>query len=161
MPSLRSQIENASAEVVSALNRLKAERDACINRADTTGSELERIAQELEDRRQELTSFRRATFESVAATLTPLPEGRPPTYEQVLDVLEQPQTPVSRNRLSTGSNGSASTLSAPPSSTDPVAPAAERSATPPYWASNTPVSSPRWGSRNPYAAALAQRSLSS
>ncbi|KAF8999853.1 hypothetical protein BDQ17DRAFT_1410589 [Cyathus striatus] len=144
--AFHNKIKTSAAQVLLANNRLKAERDAAMARAETAGSQLNQAAKTLQARRGELDGLRRGIFLSVSSALGPEITGRPPSYNQA--VIDN-----GRAALSSASTASAlhSTTSEP--RTDSPNDVASRS-------TSLPRTPSYWGSRNPYAAAMAERTRS-
>jgi len=120
--------------------QLKAERDAARRRVDTTGAQLVEASSALNRCRQELDDFRRATFESYAAQNPP-----PPSYDVVTTVVP----PAAPSDIANNSPLSSPSARSPPS--DPITSDNSSSEGVPK------LQAPVWGSRNPYAAAMAER----
>ncbi|PPQ95779.1 hypothetical protein CVT26_015919 [Gymnopilus dilepis] len=166
--AFHNKIKQSAAQVLLANQRLKAERDAAQRRADAAGAQLVRAAEILERRRKELFDFRRATFESYAAQNPP-----PPSYDIIVTNPTAPNFPVPQVPDSIELNPTAISSMAPHPVATPAQQYSERAPTPPPKLGSTPprVSSPgvvqmpspevgtssHWGSRNPYALAMAQQ----
>ncbi|KAF9458705.1 hypothetical protein BDZ94DRAFT_1313034 [Collybia nuda] len=125
------KIQDSATDLARVHTRLKAQRDAAIHRADTAGSQLIEASQSLEESRKALYDFREATFQRVVA------EQRDPNFP------ERPPSYHSPESL-------------------PTEPTATRTIPEPLMSQDvqTPPSPPKWGSKNPYAAALAERASS-
>ncbi|RDB17640.1 hypothetical protein Hypma_001089 [Hypsizygus marmoreus] len=138
------KIQAAAAELTRAHSRLRAERDAANKRANTAGTQLIEAARALEDNRAALTSFRRGTFQAACAQDPSLTQ-RPPSYDAASTTNRPPPPPP---------------LSPPPSNPSPPSSPSEQPARDSYLPppeSTRPANQPRWGSRNPFAAALAMK----
>jgi hypothetical protein len=148
-----NRIKQSAAQVVVCNQRLKAERDNARRRVDAAGAELVQISATLDRCRRELHEFRRATFESYVAQNPP-----PPSY----DVVTTDMKPVATTSNITNSNSPLSTPT-PLDDEKPSSSPLTRSPPPSFQvaseASSSSSSSPplTWGSRNPYAAGMAER----
>jgi len=147
-----NKIKQSGAQVVLGNQRLKAERDSARRRVDAAGAQLVKVSGTLDRCRRELHEFRRATFESYVAQNPP-----PPSY----DVVTTDMKPVA-----TTSNITNNSRLSSPSPLDDVKPSSPLTRSPPpdpfqeaSDASSSTQSSPKppWGNRNPYAAAMAER----
>jgi len=135
--AFHNKIKQSAAQVLLSNQRLRAERDAARRRVDVAGADLIQASKTLDHCRQELYDFRKATFESYVAQNPP-----PPSYDFVTTPVE-PAAP--------SDNMNKSPLSSPSPPPDPFASDSSSS-------SSAPVSQvPMWGTRNPYAAAMAER----
>ncbi|KAF8154213.1 hypothetical protein B0H34DRAFT_81316 [Crassisporium funariophilum] len=76
--SFHNKIKQSAAQVYLANQRLKVERDSARRRVDVAGGQLIQVSNTLDQRRRELNDFRRATFESYAASNPP-----PPDYDVI------------------------------------------------------------------------------
>jgi len=148
-----NRIKQSAAQVVVCNQRLKAERDNARRRVDAAGAELVQISATLDRCRRELHEFRRATFERYVAQNPP-----PPRY----DVVTTDMKPVATTSNITNSNSPLLTPT-PLDDEKPSSSPLTRSPPPSFQvaseASSSSSSSPQptWGSRNPYAAGMAER----
>ncbi|KAG2005670.1 hypothetical protein CC2G_002057 [Coprinopsis cinerea AmutBmut pab1-1] len=167
--AFHKKIQNSAAQVVLANNRLKAELSAAAHRRDAAGNRLMAVSRELDDRRQELFELRKALFESVAAQVP-----KPPSYDTVFEPPPGPPPghPEYQRQQQQQQQQQGTPASPPPAF--PVAEVGSVQADPSQVAEPQPMTtssstsslgegegstSPRpWGSRNPYAAAIAARS---
>ncbi|TEB33771.1 hypothetical protein FA13DRAFT_111992 [Coprinellus micaceus] len=179
--AFHDKIKRSAAQVLLSLNRLKQERDAALQRADVAGRNISQAHQRLEDKRKELFYLRKALFESIASTAT-----RPPSYDKVtqatavatsapspspgpMATYAPPPGPPpafwSRESLDKAGRGpplfpEPQTLGTAGTSAMP-SPGTNEGNGPTDPELNPQPSSPRpWGTRNPYAALLAERSRS-
>ncbi|TFK29133.1 hypothetical protein FA15DRAFT_664449 [Coprinopsis marcescibilis] len=147
--AFNKKIQNSAAQVLLANNRLRVERDSAVRRADAAGSALVDIAKDLEHKRRELFNLRRAIFESVAAQVP-----KPPSYETTVQnppptLPTSPPPPFPSPSISPNISTTNSQNRIIEAQSDVGIP------------ENDGASSPQsWGSRNPYAAALAARTRS-
>ncbi|KAJ2914006.1 hypothetical protein MD484_g6405, partial [Candolleomyces efflorescens] len=77
--AFHQKIKRSGTQVVLALNRLKEEHRAAVERAESAGHQVEGLAQMLESIRKELFELRKALFESVASKAPRLP-----SYDKVM-----------------------------------------------------------------------------
>lgn len=172
--AFHDKIKRSAAQVLLSLNRLKQERDAAMRRADAAGRNLAQAHQRLEDKRKELFFLRKALFESVASTAP-----RPPSYDHVTQATAGPSStatgpkyapppgppPAFQSRESYDKAGQHPPAFPEPDTGAARSAGAENNAAsggaPTDPAPGSPPSSPRpWGTRNPYAAMLTERSRS-
>ncbi|KAH9477103.1 hypothetical protein JR316_0011019 [Psilocybe cubensis] len=154
--AFHNKIKQSAAQVLLANQRLKIEVDAARRRADAAGARLMRVAETLDARRRELDSFRRATFESYAAQNPP-----PPSYDVVTN------NPSTLRFPEPGHHDGATLSHAPVTSDPPPFPTAHREperepapirSSSPGELDRMPEARPlEWGSRNPYALAMAEQ----
>jgi len=139
---LTEKIAASAADLQRVHSRLKAERDAAQRRADNAGAQLIEVSQTLEQDRIALDSFRRQTFETISQGGGTPSTDQPPSYGTTVSII---------------SGQTLAATAAPPAEAHPTAgQAAPPSLPEPRTASLLlPVVPPNWGSRNPYAAALA------
>ncbi|KAG5340050.1 hypothetical protein C0989_002986 [Termitomyces sp. Mn162] len=135
------KIASTASDLQQAHDRLRAERDAAQRRANNAGNQLIEVADALETERLALASYRREIFLGISREEDhPSSPDQPPGYYAASAQLE----------------ASAATEAPPPQEpaelSNPVI-------TSPQPTSSTSSSPSRWGSRNPYAANLAIRSL--
>ncbi|KAH0579995.1 hypothetical protein H2248_002814 [Termitomyces sp. 'cryptogamus'] len=136
-----NKIASTASDLQQAHDRLRAERDAAQRRANNAGNQLIEVADALETERLALASYRREIFLGISREEDhPSSPDQPPGYYAASAQLE----------------ASAATEAPPPQEPaelpNPVI-------TSPQPTSSTSSSPSRWGSRNPYAANLAIRSL--
>jgi len=149
--AFHNKIKQSAAQVVLYNQRLKAERDSARRRVDAVGAQLVQASRNLDRCRRELYDFRKATFESYVAQNPP-----PPSY----DVVTTDMKPAAISSDITNKNNSP--LSSPSPTADVEKPSSSPLTTsPPRFevasSSSLIVPKPTWGSRNPYAAAMAER----
>lgn len=144
--AFHQKIAASAADLDHAYSRLKTERIAVQQRADNAGAQLLETSQTLEQARIALDSFRRKTFERIFREGAEPSSDQPPSYGTVPAITGQPPA-----------------TAAPPAEVQPMAGQVAPPSTPPGslpepGASTLPVPivPPNWGSRNPYAAALAR-----
>jgi len=156
--AFHNKIKQSAAQVVLYNQRLKGERDNARRRVDAIGAQLVQASKNLDRCRRELYDFRKATFESYVAQNPP-----PPSYD-IVTTTEMKKT--SNNPDDTNyPNSSPPPLDAEkPSSPLTTSPPRNEGASsssqiaqyaPPPGPPPPPM--PTWGSRNPYAAAMAER----
>ncbi|KAF5375425.1 hypothetical protein D9615_007935 [Tricholomella constricta] len=142
------KITASAADLERAHSRLKAERDAAQKRANNAGTQLIEVSQTLEADRIALDSFRRETFQRVSQERgTPPSTDRPPSYRTASVVSGEAPTIERPPAEASSVSGELVITSGPLASyPEPEAPGSSSSPVP-----------PTWGTRNPYAAALAVR----
>ncbi|KDR78264.1 hypothetical protein GALMADRAFT_119275 [Galerina marginata CBS 339.88] len=165
--AFHNQIKQSAAQVLLANQRLKAEKDAARRRADGAGAQLLRAAEILDSRRKTLDNFRRATFESYIAHNPP-----PPSYDHVTTSPTSPSFSVPDVTRSGDPNTTAinnpNSMAADDASQPPLASMAPSMPTPittqgsvisqgEYQMPEARPSGLQWGSRNPYALAMAEQ----
>ncbi|KAF8816955.1 hypothetical protein BYT27DRAFT_7229196 [Phlegmacium glaucopus] len=141
--AFHNKIKQSAAQVVLSNQRLKAERDAARRRVDAAGAQLVQASRALDRCRRELHEFRKATFESYLAQNPP-----PPSYDVVTTDVQPVPSDTTNKSSPPEEKTFPLTRSRPP---DPVASDSSSSLSVPM------PQAPEWGSRNPYAAAMAER----
>ncbi|PPQ80355.1 hypothetical protein CVT25_003638 [Psilocybe cyanescens] len=147
--AFHNKIKQSAAQVLLANQRLKIEVDAARRRADAAGARLLRAAETLDARRRELDNFRRATFESYAAQNPP-----PPSYDVVAN---RPSFPEPAHHDNPTPSHAPMTSDPPPFPTANHEPAPIRSSSPTEMNRMPEARPAEWGSRNPYALAMAEQ----
>ncbi|KAF9054108.1 hypothetical protein BJ165DRAFT_684302 [Panaeolus papilionaceus] len=136
------KIKQSAAQVLLANQRLKAERDDARRRVDSIGSQVLQVSKVLDSRRKELHQFRRATFESFVAQNPP-----PPSYDTVMTPTTTSNPPLPEPqpvRTQSPVNIPAYTSGAADDHSTPMEGVQSHH-------------TPQWGSRNPFAAAIAEQ----
>ncbi|CAA7262011.1 unnamed protein product [Cyclocybe aegerita] len=163
--AFHTKIKESAAEVLQANKRLREEREAARRRADAVGYEVSEAARLLDTRRKELDHFRRATFESFVAQNPP-----PPDYDNIVAKPSNqpsgapPAFPVPNVAPSAEGDAEMSTV---PLTASPQ-PQAATSSTAGIGMLGVQMPEPEhqaqsqkpglgWGSRNPFAAAIAEQ----
>jgi len=154
--AFHNKIKQSVAQVTLATSRINFEREAARRRQDAAGAKVIQAAKVLVNRRRELVNFRRATFESYAAEHPP-----PPSYDVVTGPASTPpaSAPPSFPTPHVGASHE-------PMDVDKALPSLAQS---PELEPFRPIGMPEpsipqpamwaaeWGSRNPYAFAMAEQ----
>jgi len=167
--SFHNKIKESAAQVQVTNLRLKAERDAARNRTDAAGAVVLQAARNLDARRQELDAFRRATFLSYVAAHPP-----PPSYDHVATTptapspgeplfpeanVPRPASESTENSAMKIDESGPHTLTSSPQSMPPnteyLSNLSESGGS--MQMPEAHAQSPAWGSRNPFAYAMAEQ----
>ncbi|KIM41869.1 hypothetical protein M413DRAFT_27430 [Hebeloma cylindrosporum] len=153
---LNHKIKQSAAQVLLATNRLKVERESARRRQEAAGARVIQLAKILNDRRRELDDFRRATFESYAAEHPP-----PPSYDAITSPVPTASSPPFPEPDIGPSHDDSARVDKPL----PPPPLAQSPQLQPFVPMGIPspsgahlgVRPADWGSRNPYAFAMAEQ----